>query len=247
MDKSTAIERVGDTIAHLYRQHESHQAVSASEDLTIPRCTIAIARQAGTHGAALARVLSRLLDWPVFDHELLDIIAKQMRLRVDQVESVDERPLGWFLESVEAFAAGHFASENAYVKYLAQTIQTLGKHGHCIIVGRGAGHILPAETTLRVRVVAPRKTRIETLSRKLSCSLPEAEKKMDQVDEGRTQFIEQHFYRNPNDPANYDVVLNSGRFSLEECAHVVVAALRALQQRLSSEQPQVSQLGSSRE
>jgi hypothetical protein len=52
----------------------------------------------------------------------------------------------------------------------------------------------------------------------------------------RSQFVQRHFYRDPNDPANYDLVVNSGRFSLEDCAHIVMAGLHALRARLIPEE-----------
>src|SRR5207244_12242823 len=151
------------------------------------------------------------LGWPVVDHELLDMIADAMRLRGHELEQIDERPISWFLEAVEAFTTDHFISENAYVKYLVKTILTLGKHGGCVIVGRGAALLLPPDTTLRVRLVAPLKSRIDTVSQKLGLSAKEAEDKVKRMDHDRALFVQQHFYREADDPANYDLVLNTAR------------------------------------
>jgi hypothetical protein len=53
---------------------------------------------------------------------------------------------------------GH-AEAAAYVHHLSQAILSLGAHGRCVIIGRGAAQILPAQTTLRVRLIGPRERR----------------------------------------------------------------------------------------
>jgi cytidylate kinase len=233
MNRSTSLDRVTSALAHLHSQSEFHGPAARNETTPPPQCTVAIAREAGTQGAVLARIVGEQLEWPVFDRELLDIIANEMHLRVRDLEDIDERPVSWFLESVEAFTSDHFVSENAFVKYLARAILTLGRHGGCVIVGRAAAHILPPDTTLRVRLVAPLKTRIDTIRQKLDLTAKEAEEKIKRTDQERSQFVEQHFHRNPNDPANYDLVLNTARFAPLACAGLVIAALRALQAHLS--------------
>jgi cytidylate kinase len=239
MDSPTSLKQLGHAIAHLYRQRQPDPQVPNQLDKGPPRFTVAIARETGTDGAALARTVGRRLDWPVFDNELLDIIAKEMRLRRNQLEDIDERPLSWFLESVEAFTTDHFVSENAYLKYLVQTMATLGKNGHSVVVGRGAAHILPPDTTLRVRLVAPRKKRVEMMRQRYDLSAKEAEQKVDHTDRDRSQFVQQHFNRNANDPANYDLVLNSARFSLADCAELIITGLRALESRLEKKAAQI--------
>ncbi|HEV3449144.1 MAG TPA: cytidylate kinase-like family protein [Gemmataceae bacterium] len=231
MDRSTALHRLTDTVAHLYRQWDTPDSSGAS---ALKQCTIALEREAGTQGTLIARTVGEQLGWPVFDHELLDIIAREMGLPVHDLENIDERPISWFLEAVEAFTTEHFVSENALVKYLVKTVLTLGSRGGCIIVGRGAAQILPPETTLRVRLVAPLKARIKTVSENPGLIWQDAENRVKRMDQERTQFVQQYFNRDPNHAANYDLVLNTERFAPEDCAWSIGAGLRALQARVSA-------------
>ena len=116
--------------------------------------SIAISREAGARGSSVAREVGRRLGWTVYDHELLESIAREMKVRASLLESVDEKHKSWLEERVEAFSAIPYVSENAFVRHLVETVLSLGVHGECVIVGRGAAHILPAATTLRVRLIA---------------------------------------------------------------------------------------------
>ncbi len=60
------------------------------------------------------------------------------------------------------------------VHHLVETLRALGAHGECVIVGCGAAFILPAKTTLRVRLVSPLPQRIQVVSRQYGISEQEA-------------------------------------------------------------------------
>jgi cytidylate kinase len=200
--------------------------------------TITVAREAGTQGTAVAREVGTKLGWQVYDHELLERIAQEMHVRTALLDSVDEKHQSWLLESVEAFLSAPqqsewepFVEESAYVRHLVETVLALGVHGECVIVGRGAAFILPAESTLRVRLVAPLKERIATLGRNLGLPEKEAAHRVRTLDRERADFIQDHFLKDPADPAQYDLVLNAARLPLPATAGLIIEALRQLQAR----------------
>ena len=49
------------------------------------------------------------------------------------------RRQSWLVECMEGFAQHAHIGESGYVRHLTQTILSLGAHGCCVIVGRGAG------------------------------------------------------------------------------------------------------------
>ena len=217
---------------HLYRHWESQRkAVAARGERTLlPHSfTIVISREAGTQGTAISQEVGKRLGWQVYDHELLEQIAQDMRLRAALLESVDERRQSWILESLEAFSSGPPVSEAGYVRHLVETVTSLGSHGACIIVGRGAAHILPPAHTLRVRLVAALEDRITYLSRLLNRSREETARYIETSDRERALFLREHFRKDGTDPRNYDLVLNTSRFSIGECADLILESLRRLE------------------
>ena len=197
MNHENPLGHLRTTVENLCRHWESrHRAAAACSDLspcTADGFTIALSREAGTLGTLVAQEVGKRLGWHVYDHDLLEQIAQEMGVRTALLESVDERQQGWLLESTEAFLATPLVSESAYVQHLIETVLALGIHGKCVIVGRGAAFILPAATTLRVRLVAPVKERIATLSRELAISANEAVRKIGTLDRERIAFVRDHF------------------------------------------------------
>jgi cytidylate kinase len=223
---------LADAIVHANSYRESHQQARLSPDS--PALTIAISRQAGAGGTSIAAEVGTRLGWPVYDHSLVERIAVEMHLRTKLIESVDERHTSWLTDCVESFSQSPLVSTSAYVRHLIQTVLSLGAHGSCVIVGRGAAQILPPVTTLRVCVVANREDRVLGFSRELRISRDEADDRLDTIERERIRFVRDHFHKDPRDPGHFDLVLNSSCFSYRECADLIVEALHRLEARVKA-------------
>ena len=232
MDHNLSLDCVGGTLEHLCRHWEERQKSDAAhpESSDGPRAmTIALSREAGVLGTGVAHEVGGLLGWPVYDHELLERVAEDLGVRTKLLESVDERRVGWLTETFESVLGVPHVSESAYVHGLVKTILALGSHGQCIIVGRGAAFILPAQRTLRVRLVAPREDRVAALSKRLNLSESEANARLAVMDRERKEFVQEHLFKDPTDPQNYDLVINFSRFGVSGCAQLTVHALQCRQ------------------
>jgi cytidylate kinase len=248
MRSTNSPRRMGEILEHLFRHWETQGQSSQSEGehgLSGPRAfTIALSREAGTNGTAVAHDIGQRLGWQVYDYELLERIAQEMGLRTKLLESVDERRQNWLLEAFETLSsvpmnsdAAVFVSESAYVHNLIKTVLALGVHGQCVIVGRGAPFILPPATTLRVRLVAPVMDRILTvMSRSPDLSERQAAHEVRDTDRERNDFIRDHFMKDPEDVHNFDLVINVSRLNVADCADLIIDALHGLEPPATHEQ-----------
>jgi hypothetical protein len=213
------------TLAHLYRHWEERRQLETTRAGQAVPTTVALSREAGTNGPAVAEEIGRLLVWPVYDHQLLERIARDRNVRVGLLETVDEKRGNWFEETVERAVGVPLVSHTAYVRYLVKTILALGSHGECIIVGRGAGFLLPPESTLRVRLTAPLPYRTLNLSRTRTLALPMAAREVQRMDHERNAFVRGHFFKDPADLGHYDLVVDVSRFGVKGSAALIVTGL----------------------
>jgi len=188
--------------------------------------SIAISREAGTRGPAIARAVAERLGWKVFDNELLELVARDLHVRVKLLENVDERHVPWLQECVEAFAAVPAVREGKYVRHLIEAMLSLAAQGRCVVVGRGGPFVLPPATTLRVRLVAPLEDRIAAVCHDQKLARHEAARFVEKTDRDRMQFVRLHFLRDAADPRHYDLFLNTAQFSIAECTDLVIEGLR---------------------
>jgi cytidylate kinase len=241
MDQKSSSERLAEAMERARRQWQAHRQAEAPSGIPpspSPRAfTVALSREAGANGSRVARAVGERLGWTVYDRELLERVAGEMGVRASLLESVDERRRNWLQECLGAFTSAPAVSASAYVRHLLETLLSLAAHGECVIVGRGAAQVLPAATTLRVRLVGLGGDRVGAIRQRFGISQEEAARWVEKTDGERTRFIQDHFRKDPADPRLYDLVLNSSRFSINECAELIIEALRRLQSRPAGNHP----------
>ncbi len=222
-------DRMVETLARLNNFVDEHRSRLKAD--TTPPLTVAINRQAGSGGAEIARLAGARLGWPVYDHELLERIAAEKGLHARLIEQLDERRLSW-LESLVVAYSRDGGREGAYLQALLELFGSLSKIGHCIVVGRGAAHVLPPETTLRVRITADRTVRIERVQKTQGISHADAERWVDSTEHERQRFVRYYFHGDVNDAMLYDLVLRSDRLGGEEAASLIAHTAQAVEARM---------------
>jgi len=209
----------------------SPHAVRRSE---VPPLTVAINRQAGAPGAEVARELGDRLGWPVYDREILDLIAEEANLRAELFSSLDERDPGWLMESLTHFGDPEATNASSYLRHLLRVLLALGKKGRAIIVGRGASAVLNPETTLRVRIIGRLEDRVRRYAQLQGITEREARREVRKLDRKRAGFVSKRFHVNVNDPLESDLTLNASRLTVDECCRIVAEAMVAQEDQMAS-------------
>jgi cytidylate kinase len=234
---SLGLNRIGEALA-LAEQHWN-QRHRSSEKAAPAAPTIALSREAGTPGTTIARELGARLGWPVYDHELVEQIARQMGVHQCVLDDLDERHQNWLLQCLEAFRSTPI-SECAYSRRLRETILSLAARGRCVIVGRGAPCLLPHQTTLRVRLSGALDDRIARVSRQQNISREAAAKWITATDRARLEFVRTHFFSDAADERNYDWMLNTSHWPVPRCVDLIVDALSKAEERFREGNPQTN-------
>ena len=97
-----------------------------------------------------------------------------------------------------------------------------------VLLGRNATVILAdAPSALHVRLVAPLDTRLHRAAEQDYISLETAARRQLREDHVRVAMAERLMGWDPTDDANYDLVINTGMYSLDEAVDVIVRAYRS--------------------
>lgn len=188
--------------------------------------TIALSRESGTGGRDIAQRVAERLGWTVYDRELVEHIARDAGCREELVASLDEQPANWFRAFSESLLQLPTITAEKYLKHLVQTLMSLASHGNCVLVGRGATAVLPPQTTVRVRLIAPLEDRVSAVAAKHQVSEKEARSTINETDRSRREFVQSRFHQDVCDPHVFDLVLNTSRLTPDGCADLIVEALR---------------------
>ena len=118
-----------------------------------------------------------------------------------------------------------------YMQHLTKVIGTIGRYGIAIIVGRGANYILPRANTFKVRIIAPLEDRIRYVMEDRRCVRTAAEQYVIKTENNRKAFIRKNFSTDVTDPAQYDVVINTGGITIEGAAEAIKTAFKMRKMR----------------
>lgn len=184
-----------------------------------------ISRECGSGGNALAEIVGKRLGWNVFDSGIVDEIAQMSHVHRRLVQSVDEHIHSRWEQTWREFLLDDLPDQK-YLLQLRQVILTLGHQGNVVLVGRGAQYFLPSQCALRVRFVAPREQRVRYLVEHNGLSLEQARSKLNITDLERAAFVRKVFKKDIGSAVDHDLIINTGKFSLETAAELVLAALK---------------------
>ncbi len=222
------IEEAGDDSINTPRHGFQGNRGATITTPTIPAgFTIAVSREAGARGSTIGRRVGRKLGWQVYDQELLEYMAQDTVARQELFENLPPAATAWIEACLQQLQKEKRINPNADILSIARVALALGSQGNVILIGRGAGNILPSATTLHVRIVAALHDRIAFMSQLLRLSLVDAAEHVRRRDARRTEFISTHFHRQPDDVHQYDMVLNSSYLGEDGCAELIAQATRA--------------------
>jgi cytidylate kinase len=188
---------------------------------------ISISRQCGSRGGDIGRLVAERLSFSFYSQELVHEIATAARVQSGAVESFDEHPRSNLENLVREILDGEAFAAPDYQRYLRAVLTALGRKGRGVVLGRGSHILLEADLTLKVRTYAPFEDRARYTATRNSVSITQAEATVRRVDRERAAFYRQHFDVYWEDPALFDLSINTSRLSLSECADVIVGAYTA--------------------
>jgi cytidylate kinase len=188
--------------------------------------SIALSRLPGSGAAELGLRVADALGFGFFGIEIVDQIARARGVRRELVADLDERTREGIERWVSLTTRREEFRESDYLRELLRTLAVLSERGQVVVLGRGSPHVMPAERTLRVLVVAPRSARLERLAKARHLTAAEAETQLAREEAERLAFLRRDFAVEADDASHYDAAVNTETLGIDGAAELVLAAFR---------------------
>jgi len=181
---------------------------------------IAMTREMGSLGKDVAAQVSERLGRQLVHHEIIGMLADKMRLRKSHVIRFLEGKAGiWERMTTDKTSLSIYTAD--------ETLKLVEQDRVAVIRGWGAAHLLrPVPHVVCVRVCAPFETRVSRMMERLNTDdrdLVETEIKL--AEEAHGAIVRRHFGIDWQQPEHYDLVLNTERMSVGQCANTICALL----------------------
>ena len=197
---------------------------------------ITIARSYGSGGRKMGRLLAKELGYEYYDREILRIASDESGISEELFRQADEKQrIPLFRIAREVYTgevippdSDDFISNENLFRYQAKIIRELAATRNCVIVGRCANFILRGrDNVLNVFVTAPVVDCVRRVMETDGLNLEEAEKKIKKIDKRRADYFKYFTGRQWQDAALYDLCLNTGHLSDQNCVDIVRAYMDA--------------------
>ena len=161
------------------------------------RVIISVSRQFGSGGHKIAEALAEHFELPIYDHRMLDSIAKEKGVDPRVLEKYDEKPLNRFLaRNVSGFSS---SLENNLAQMQFSYLKDKADSGESfVVVGRCAETVLKEyDGLITIFVLGDEETRVKT------------------KDWRRKSYHNCYSRGRWGDSRNYDLSINSSRLGIE--------------------------------
>ncbi len=213
------------SVTQLIEDHIQQWQVGGKRKYKQPiRPVVTLSRLPGSGGEVLGRKLAENLKISYFDNEIIEAIAKSAKVGDTIVETLDEQDRSMLSDWISALLGDQQLWPYEYLHHLSRVVGAIAAHGHAVIVGRGAGFILPPEISLRVLVVAPMEDRVRNVAEMFKVPEEEARKRVIRAESERRAYIRRYFNVDMMDPIYYDLIINTQYLTIDNGVEIVKAA-----------------------
>ena len=185
---------------------------------------VTVSRGYGALGKETAQRLADTLGVRCCDRYILQEVAKRANVDVELVRRLDDRVNringNWW----ESLFKGRPYPKERYLQHLVKVVLNISTKGG-VIVGRGAHLILGPERCFRVRIIGSLEKCAERISVREAIGIDAAQQRVQEVDRDRARYLNDLYGVHAGDSSNFDLVLNTDRFTVKETTALILDAM----------------------
>lgn len=188
---------------------------------------VTIARQFGSLGRPIARMVSEALGVEYYDRDIVDMAAKKLNLPVSTISDEEESAKSAFFNMSYPLGMGTTAIQDTIFDTQRKIITDLADRESCIFVGRCADSILrDYKNCINIFIYAPYAARLRNCVERLNMEPAEAKKMIASVDKARESYHRHYCGYSMSDKDYKHVMLDSSLLGVEGTCDVLVDVIR---------------------
>lgn len=198
---------------------------------------ITIGREFGSGGHEIGNLLATRLDIPLYDNNLVRMVAEKLDIRAETAQAVDETTLNSFLRGFVLSPLEYSSSvkKEEYAKPLSEQvyelqseiIRKLADRGPGVFVGRCADYVLKDQAEcLNIFICADMEDRIARIVQRYDLSERKAADKIKKVDRERKYYYESRTGLFWGDVDSHDMLFNVSRLGIERTVDIIETIYR---------------------
>lgn len=193
---------------------------TSTDDVLSKKTIITISREFGSGGRQIGWLVADKLGIKLYDKDLVTAVAQKTGFSPEFVENSEQKRN--ILDSLNN--GYYFSLTNADELFMQESnlIKEIANRESCVIIGRCSDYILKDyDNVINVFVYADMQDRIKRATEKYGIKKSAVEKEIKNKDKRRASHYKYYTGNTWGDRNNYDLCINSSRFSEEEAANMI--------------------------
>lgn len=200
------------------------------------RFVIAITRTCGSRATTISKMLADELHIDLYDKELLRLASTDSGINYELFEQADDHTKKSLLYRVSKKIyhgelipkeSSDFVSDTNLFNFQAKVLKELAEQESYICIGRAADYVLRDNpNVIKVFIHAPLANCISKEMERLGISAKDAKKHILSTDKYRRDYYKYHTGKEWENPYNYDICLNTGVLTNEQCVEYLKSYLK---------------------
>ena len=197
---------------------------------------VAITRTCGSGGMSIGQLLADYYGVNIYDRKLLQLASEDSGISEELFASADENVKKSMLYKVSRKVytgeiippeSENFTSNQNLFAFQAKVLKELAERESYVVIGRAADYVLKDfHNLIRVYIHAPKDICIEREMKRQGITEHEASAYVEKMDNYREAYYTYHTGHVWRDANNYDLCLDTSKFTYEESAEIIKSLIR---------------------
>ena len=187
---------------------------------TDSKIVITIAREYGSGGRYIGRLVAEKLGIKLYDKEFIEKLAEKTGLSTEYIESNEQKRT-----ALDNFNNGYYSglnnSDELFIKE-SNLIKKLANKESCVIIGRCADFILKDnKNVIKIFINNNMENKIKRATEFYGMNKEKAEKEIARINKLRANHYKYYTEREWKDPSNYNICINSDAVGIDNAVELI--------------------------
>lgn len=201
-------------------QKQEVEETTMSNSILPNKIIITLSREYGSGGRYIGKLIAEKLGIKLYDKQFIAKIAEETGLSTEYIEN-NEQKRNALANLNNGYYFGMDNSDELFVKE-SELIKKVAENESCVIVGRCADFILSDRNDVfKVFVYNNEENKIKRATEYYGLDKSNAKKEIRKINKLRANHYKHYTEKNWNDPANYDICINSDILGVEKTSDLI--------------------------
>lgn len=205
---------------------QSNESYAISEDIEVQKesrnVIITVAREYGSGGRYVAKLLAEKLGLRFYDKDLINIISDESGLSATYIEQNEQNIHGNLLSSFNTQYYNNLSNDDNLFIAESKAIKEIADKGSCVIVGRCSNYILRDNANVvNIFLYSNDESKVKRAVKYYGLEEKNALKEINRINKNREKHYHYYTHENWRDINNYDLSINVDKMGVEKTAELI--------------------------